>query len=101
MTTPGASNKRILLVSGVITPQLVANTIRQNVPELKGRVAKGTPAAIYPNGVVPTGWDATRGYEIFGKDWRYRDLKESVVDTVRDILQHEDHWRASSTRNAQ
>ena len=99
MTAPGASNKRILLVSGLVTPQLVANTIRKHFPELKDRVAEGTPTAIYPNGVPPTGWDVSRSHEVFGKDWRYRSLEDSIVDTVRDILQHEDRWRASSAKD--
>ncbi|POR35614.1 Putative uncharacterized oxidoreductase [Tolypocladium paradoxum] len=95
MTAPGASNKRILLVSGLITPQLVANTIRKHLPELRDRVAEGNPAQIYPKGVNPTDWDVSRSHEIFGKDWTYRSLEESVVDTVRDILRYEDQWSAT------
>lgn len=96
MAAPGASNKRILLVSGLITPQLVANTIRKHFPELRDRVAEGNPAQILPKGVNPTGWDVSRSQEVFGKDWNYRSLEESVVDTVRDILRHEDHWSATA-----
>ena len=96
MTTPAASNKRILLVSGLITPQLVANTVRKHFPELRDRVAEGNPTKIYPNDVIPTGWDVSRSHNIFGKEWRYRSLDESMLDTVRDILRHEDEWSASS-----
>ncbi|KND89016.1 putative uncharacterized oxidoreductase [Tolypocladium ophioglossoides CBS 100239] len=97
MTAPGASNKRMLLVSGLITPQLVANTIRKNLPELRDRVAEGNPAQIYPTGVNPTGWDVSMSHEVFGKDWKYRRLEQSVVDTVRDILRREDHWSAAGS----
>ena len=100
MTALGASNKRILLVSGLITPQLVANTVRKHFPELRDRVAEGSPAKIYPNGAIPTGWDVSRSHKVFGREWRYRSLEESVVDTVRDILHHEDDWRASSSEHA-
>ena len=100
MSAPGASNKRILLVSGLITPQLVVNTIRKHFPELRDRVAEGNPEMIYPTGAIPTGWDVSRSHEIFGKEWRYRGLEESIVDTVRDVLHHEDEWRASSSKHA-
>ena len=97
MTSPGASNRRILLVSGVITPQLVANTIREKFPELKHRVPEGNRSQIYPKGVNPTGWNVSRSHEVFGKGWSYRGLEESVVDTVKDILRREEHWNATST----
>ena len=100
MTSLGASNKRILLVSGVITPQLVANTIRDQFPELKSRVPEGTKSQVFPRGVNPTGWDVSRSHEVFGEEWRYRSLKESVADTVRDILRHEDSWNGTDTQQA-
>lgn len=89
ITAPLASNKRILLVSGVITPQLIANTIRAKFPELKARVEEGNAAQVFPDGVNSRGWDVSRSYEVFGKDWSYRGLEESVTDTVQDILRRE------------
>ena len=100
MTSTGASNKRILLVSGVITPQLVANTIRENFPELKCRVPEGNRSQVFPKGVNPTGWDVSRSHEVFGEEWSYRNLDESVVDTVKDILRHEDSWNITGTQQA-
>ena len=97
MTSSGASNKRILLVSGVITPQLVANISRERFPELKNRVPEGNRSQVFPKGVAPTGWNVSRSYEIFGKEWSYRSLEESVVDTVKDILRREEDWNASGT----
>lgn len=90
MTTPGASNKRILLASGLITQQLVANIIRKRLLELRDRVSKGNPDQIYPKGVNPTGWDVSGSHEIFGKECGYRDLVESVTDTVWDIPSQEE-----------
>ncbi len=94
MTTERASNKRILLVSGLITPQLVVDTIREHFPELADKVMEGNPSQIYPLGVQPTDWDVRRSHEIFGSDWAYRSLQESVVDTVKDIIAHEKQWAA-------
>lgn len=92
MTAPGASGKRILLVSGLITPQLVVNIIRKHFPEARGRVSEGNPEQILPKGVDPTGWNVSRSHEIFGKDWSYRGLEETVTDTARDIFAHEKVW---------
>lgn len=92
LTSSGASGKRILLVSGLITPQLVVNTIRKHFPQARERLGEGKPEQILPKGVNPTGWDVSRSHEVFGKDWIYRGLEESVTDTVGDILVHEKVW---------
>ena len=52
----------------------------------------GKPSQVCPEGVNPTGWDVSRSHDIFGKAWEYRDLEESLTDTVRDILAHEKQW---------
>jgi nucleoside-diphosphate-sugar epimerase len=92
LTAPNASNKRILLVSELVTPQLVVNTIRKRFPNLRERVAKGDPSQILPRGVKATGWNVSRSYEVFGEDWTYRTLEESLADTVEDLLRHENRW---------
>ena len=97
MTAPGASGKRILLVSGLITPQLVVNTIRKHFPEARGRVSEGNPEQILPKNVDPTGWNVSRSHEIFGKDWSYRALEETLTDTARDIFAHEKVWASQAT----
>jgi nucleoside-diphosphate-sugar epimerase len=94
MTAPKASNKRILLVSGLFSPQLVVNTIRECFPDLRDRVTEGDPAQILPQGVKSTGWNVSRSYDVFGEDWTYRTLKESLTDTVEDLLRHENQWNA-------
>jgi hypothetical protein len=78
LTAPNASNKRILLVSELVTPQLVVNTIRKRFPNLRERVAKEDPSQILPKGVKPTGWNVSRSYEVFGEGWTYRTLEESL-----------------------
>jgi hypothetical protein len=91
LTNPAASNQRILLISGLISPQLVANTIRENFPSLAKRVPEGNPSQILPPGVHPTGWDMKVSLDILAKDtesgkWDYVDLKTSIVDAVNSML---------------
>lgn len=95
LTTPAASNKRIILVSEQITPQLVINIIRKHFPELHDRIIEGNPEKILPDGVDPTGWDTGRSFEVFGKEWKYRSVEESVVDTVKDLLEWEKRWEGN------
>ena len=93
MTSPEASNKRIILVSGLISPQLVCNFIRKNFPELKDRVMEGKPEQILPPNTDPTGWNTSRSKEIFGPDWEYIGLEKSIVDTVKSLLERENEWK--------
>lgn len=86
LTEPKASNQRILLVSGLFSAQLIANLIRKNFPQLHDRTDVGNPQQILPPNVQPTRWDTSKSYEIFGKEWGYKGLEESLVDTVTSIL---------------
>jgi hypothetical protein len=92
LTNSAASNKRILLVSGLITPQIVINIVRKNFPNLHNRVIEGNPSELLPKGIKPTDWDVARSYEIFGQDWKYIDIDKTVTDTVNDMLSHEKRW---------
>ena len=92
LTNPAAANQRILLISGLISPQLVVNTIRENFPSLRERVPEGHPTQILPQGVHPTGWDMRISLDILAKGsndgkWDYFDLKSSVVDAVDSMLE--------------
>lgn len=78
-----------MLVSGPVTPQLITNIIRKNFPGLKSRVPEGNPSQTVPDGVQITRCNNIKSYQAFGKDWTYRDLETSVVDTVKDILRLE------------
>lgn len=91
LTNPAAANQRVLLISGLISPQLVANTIRENFPSLKDRVPEGNPSQLLPPGIHPTGWDMKLSLEILSKGrkggkWEYIDLKSSVVDAVQSMI---------------
>lgn len=91
LTNPAASNQRILLISGLISPQLVANTIRENFPSLANTVPEGNPSQILPPGVHPTGWDMRVSLDILAQGtedgkWNYIGLKTSVVDAVSSMM---------------
>ena len=92
LETPKAANQRTLLVSELITPQLVVNIIRKHFPQLNHKISEGDSSQILPKGVNPTGWDVSRSFEVFGEGWGYRGLEESVVDTVKCILDLEKQW---------
>ena len=93
LTNPAAGHRRILLISGLITPQLVVNIIRKNFPALRDRVTEGNPSKILPDGVHPTGWDMRESLNILSKGkkegpWKYIELEQSVTDTVQSIIDH-------------
>ena len=101
LSNPAASNQRILLISDLITPQLVINNIRKHFPELKERIIEGTPRQILPENVKPTGWNTKKSYDVFGKEWAYIDLETSVVDTVKDLLRLEKEWHTLEVHQEQ
>ncbi|GLA08381.1 hypothetical protein AnigIFM60653_009912 [Aspergillus niger] len=67
---PAAANQRVLLIAGLISPQLVVNTIRQNFPSLEDRVPEGNPSQVLPSDVHPTGWDTRISLDILAKGSR-------------------------------
>ncbi|KAJ5083422.1 NAD dependent epimerase/dehydratase [Penicillium angulare] len=80
-----------VLISGLISPQLVVNTIGENFPLLTSRVPEGSKSQILPPGVYPTGWDMKVSIYILAKGtksgrWNYVDLKTSIVDAVNSML---------------
>lgn len=92
LANKAASNQRILLIAGLISPQLIANIIRENFPALRGRVPAGNPSQELPKNVHPTGWDMKISLDILAqgtreKKWEYRSLEESVVDAVNSMQQ--------------
>ncbi|PWY81748.1 NAD dependent epimerase/dehydratase [Aspergillus sclerotioniger CBS 115572] len=92
LSNPAASNQRILLIAGLITPQMVANTIRENFPQLRDRVPKGNPDQTLPTGVRPTGWDMRVSLDILAKGtkegrWDYINVKTSIVDAVKSMFE--------------
>ncbi|GJP88382.1 hypothetical protein CBS63078_6696 [Aspergillus niger] len=92
LSNPAAGGQRILLISGLITPQLVVNIIRKHFSELREKVPVGIPDRVLPEGVHPTGWDMRVSLDVLskgkGSQWQYIGLEESVKDAVQSMLQH-------------
>lgn len=92
LTNTSAGGQRILLISGLISPQLVVNIIRKNFPALRSKVPEGNPSQILPPGVHPTGWDMRLSLDILSKGtkerrWEYIGLESSVTDAVQTMLE--------------
>ncbi|OGM42167.1 NAD dependent epimerase/dehydratase [Aspergillus bombycis] len=93
LTNTAAAGQRILLISGLIAPQLVVDVIRKNFPALRDRVPEGNPSQSLPPGVHPTGWDMRTSVDILAQGteegrWNYIDLETSVIDAVNSMIEH-------------
>ncbi|PYI00172.1 NAD(P)-binding protein [Aspergillus ellipticus CBS 707.79] len=92
LTSPAAGGQRILLISGLITPQLVVDAIRKHFPSLRKKVPVGEPDKELPQGVHPTGWDMRVSLDVLskgqGSPWKYISLEESVRDAVQSMINH-------------
>ncbi|ESZ92585.1 hypothetical protein SBOR_7002 [Sclerotinia borealis F-4128] len=97
LTSPLMAHKRNIISSGPLSPQLVVNAIRKNFPELEGRLPEGgDEKQVFPKGLHPTPLDHHRSLEIFrqakGPAWKYKTLDESIVETVKSLLELEQKW---------
>ncbi|KAL5585591.1 hypothetical protein FOVSG1_014980 [Fusarium oxysporum f. sp. vasinfectum] len=91
LTNPAVSGKRILMVAGLITPQLVANTVRKAFPQLQSKIPEGNPAQILPPNNEPTGWDTSASIKILSEGtssgkWEFIGLENSLTDAVQGML---------------
>jgi len=91
LKNPAAGSKRVVMVSGLITPQLIVNIVRKNFPQLRDKVPEGNPTQTLPPNNKPTGWNTHASVEVLSKGtssskWEYIDLEKSVVDTVQGFL---------------
>ncbi len=91
LTNSAAGSKRIVMVAGLITPQLIANILHKTFPQLQDRVPVGIESQILPPDTKPTGWDAHASVDVLSKGtssgkWEYIGLEKSVVDTVQGML---------------
>jgi nucleoside-diphosphate-sugar epimerase len=84
---PDAGGKRFYVVSGHFSNKRLADVIRGRFPELDDKLPpEGVAVDDFPDDVY--GFDNRRSREVLGIE--YRGLDESVVDTVRSILD----WQA-------
>lgn len=97
LTSPHMANKRHIISSGPLSPQLVVNIIRKNFPKLEGRLPRGGDEnEVFPKGLRPTPLNNARSLEIIrqakGWGWNFRTLEESIVGSVRSLLELEQKW---------
>jgi len=92
LENPSAANQRILLISGLISPQLVVNIIRKNFPALASHVLEVSLIKSYLREFIILDGvcvclkiidDGTKE----GK-WEYIGLETSVVDTVESMIKN-------------
>ncbi|KAK8125621.1 uncharacterized protein PG998_001380 [Apiospora kogelbergensis] len=88
LTVPEAGGQRFYLVGGHFSNQHIAAAVARRFPQLQDRLPvdigaehDDLPADVY-------GFDNGKSRRVLGIE--YRGLEESVVDTVRSILAHED-----------
>jgi hypothetical protein len=79
------------MVAGLITPQLVANTVRKAFPQLQSKIPEGNPAQILPPNNEPTGWDTSASIKILSEGtssgkWEFIGLENSLTDAVQGML---------------
>ncbi|KAF7872932.1 uncharacterized protein EAF02_009003 [Botrytis sinoallii] len=97
LTSPRMANKRHIISSGPLSPQLVVNVIRNNFPELEGRLPKGgDEKEVFPKGLRPTQLNNARSLEtirqVKGQDWNFKNLEQSIVGSVKSLLELEQEW---------
>ncbi|RLV96628.1 putative NADPH-dependent methylglyoxal reductase GRP2 [Spathaspora sp. JA1] len=80
-----AKNQRLILNAGRFNSQSIVDILNENFPELRGKIPKGEPGS---DKAVIAGLakvDNSKSLEILG--FELIDLKKSVVDSVKQILQ--------------
>ncbi|KAK0757309.1 hypothetical protein N5P37_010029 [Trichoderma harzianum] len=90
-----ASGQRINVVNSdsCYSHQMLANLIRSKYPELRDKVAEGTPEQLIPAGMVFYKISNAKSKEIFGNELNYTpesDTYNAYVDRVREAMRNRD-----------
>ncbi|KAL2002163.1 hypothetical protein VTN02DRAFT_518 [Thermoascus thermophilus] len=83
---PEAGGERFFLCRGNFSYQMMADILREKIPELRDRVPIGKPGSGF-GGVELYKPDASKAQRILGIT--FRDLEEPVVDSARSLLELE------------
>lgn len=89
LTSPKASNETINIVNSdsLYSHQVLANVIRDILPEMKSKVPEGMPSALIPEGMKFYRILNKKSIEIFGEDISYRSEQETYKDYVLSVLE--------------
>ncbi|KAL2005183.1 hypothetical protein VTN00DRAFT_3033 [Thermoascus crustaceus] len=83
---PEAGGERFFLCRGNFSYQMMADILREKIPELRDRVPIGKPGSGF-GGVELYKPDSSKAQKILGI--KFRDLEEPVVDAARSLLELE------------
>lgn len=83
---PEAGGERFFLCRGNFSYQMMADILREKIPELRDRVPIGKPGSGF-GGVELYKPDSSKAQKILGI--KFRDLEETVVDAARSLLELE------------
>ncbi|KAK4161386.1 putative NADPH-dependent methylglyoxal reductase [Cladorrhinum sp. PSN259] len=89
MENRDAGGKRFYVVGGMFSNAKAAGIVRDNFEEVKGQLPPADETEKWKDDFPESHWrfDNSRSKEVLGI--KYRGLEESVLDTVRSILEHE------------
>jgi len=79
----GIKNQRLFPSGEPVNEQKILNIINEYIPQLSGKVAKGTPSKAYT--LQPVTASSEKSKQLLG-GYEYIPLKDQVVDTVKQFL---------------
>ncbi|KAK8139537.1 NAD(P)-binding protein [Apiospora sp. TS-2023a] len=88
LTVPEAGGNRFYMVGSYFSNQHIAAAVARHFPELRDRLPADIGEALDDLPADIYGFDSSKSRKVLGIE--YRGLEESVVDTVRSMLAHED-----------
>ncbi|GAV56409.1 hypothetical protein ZYGR_0BB01870 [Zygosaccharomyces rouxii] len=83
------SGHRLIPNGGKFTPQMVANILNADFPQLEGKISKG-PKPGDNDDYVGAKFDSTKSDQIL--KFEYKGLEESIYDTAAQVLRVEGKW---------
>ncbi|KAI1762551.1 NAD dependent epimerase/dehydratase [Hypoxylon sp. FL1150] len=87
MERPEAGGKRFFTTAGYFANKQIAQVVRDNFPDLAGKLPDPATAKVAPGGDLPAGgvygYDNSQATKVLGIDWI--SLEKSSVDTVKSL----------------
>ncbi|KAL2173594.1 uncharacterized protein P884DRAFT_280889 [Thermothelomyces heterothallicus CBS 202.75] len=79
---PGARNRYVLTAQPPISPQQIADVLRESFPERRGKIGEGNPGERYPH--MTWKFDSSKAASLLGREWI--GFRQSVVDSAKAFL---------------
>ena len=87
---PEAGGNRFFICGGNYSNQMIADVLRENVPEIKDRVPLGKPGSGFGGAELYTP-DASKSVKVLGI--KYHSFKQTIVDAAKSFLELEKEGR--------